>query len=159
MNKRDNIKKLVKKITSEVNEMEIQKSEKREYIYRSEQCKEIKKKWDVYASVGDLLEFIHTNNIPNDAKILLQRVEDVYFEKNGWETINKEGENYIYCKHHNEDIKSDKYLDKNKYPNFKQEDFKIFTDKDLEYSKNKYYVCWCPVKYPDDDNLYLDAHY
>ncbi|MEO6303962.1 MAG: hypothetical protein ABIP51_12400 [Bacteroidia bacterium] len=72
-------------------------------------------KYKHYSTVGDLKKFIELNKLPDDAKILVQRIEDFYFENNNWETINKE--------------------------------------------ESKYIVAWCPVKYKDDENLYLDCHY
>lgn len=36
-------------------------------------------------TVKDLLLFILANKIPLDSKILYQRIEDVYFEKHGWD--------------------------------------------------------------------------
>lgn len=75
-------------------------------------------------TVEQLLEFIKTNNIPMDAKVCYQRIEDSYFKPGtGW------GENSI--------MKSDQYnLGEDQY-------VKVFT----------------AVKYPDDKNLYLTAHY
>jgi hypothetical protein len=38
-----------------------------------------------YMTVGDLKKFIKENRIPDDALILYQRIEDVYFKKYGWD--------------------------------------------------------------------------
>lgn len=112
-----------------------------------------------YSTVGQLLEFIEKNNIPMDAKIMIQRVEDVYFEKNGWTTVNKEGYWYHSSKSFNDKIDSGKFDNKEEYPDLKTENLEKYTEEELENAKDKYYTCWCPVKYSDDDNLYLDAHY
>ena len=34
-------------------------------------------------TVGDLKKFIEEQGIPDDAKVMIQRVEDKYFENNG----------------------------------------------------------------------------
>lgn len=47
-------------------------------------------------TVGDLLKFIEKNNIPKDAKILVERIEDVYFLKHGWDVYLEEGEYTSY---------------------------------------------------------------
>lgn len=75
-------------------------------------------------TVEQLLEFIKVNNIPMDAKILYQRIEDSYFKPGtGW------GENST--------MKPDEY-------NIGEDQFiNVFT---------------C-IKYLNDDNLYLTAHY
>lgn len=75
-------------------------------------------------TVGQLLEFIRENNIPMDAKVLYQRIEDHYFSKGtGW------SENSI----------------------LKPDEYNLGTD--------QYVEVFTPIKYPDDRNLYLTAHY
>jgi hypothetical protein len=116
-------------------------------------------KYKHYSTVGQLLEFIEKHNIPMDAKIMIQRVEDVYFEKNGWKTVNKEGYWYHASKSFNDSIDSGELENKDEYPDVTEELLVKYTEEELENAKDKYYTCWCPVKYEDDDNLYLDAHY
>lgn len=115
-------------------------------------------KYKDYCTVGDLLKFIQDNNIPLDSKILIQRIEDSYFEK-GWHTMRKGGEHYHNALQWNKDIDDGKYLDKKQYQKMKEENLKKITPEDLERFKEEYYITWCPVKYNDDNNLYLDAHY
>ncbi len=114
-------------------------------------------------TVERLLEFIKENEIPMDAKILAQRIEDVYFEQHGWATIKKGGYWYNYGIRFNADIESGKYLDKEQYPQiikrYYKKHFKKISEKDLEKSKEEYHPIWCPVKYKNDDNLYMDLHY
>ena len=74
-------------------------------------------------TVEKLLEFIEDNNIPPTAKILYQRIEDVYFEKHGWNNV-------VVLKPDEYNVGQDQFLN----------------------------VC-TPIKYSDDDNLYLTAHY
>lgn len=80
-------------------------------------------------TVGWLKKFIEENNIPDESLILVQRVEDVYFEKHGW----------------------------SKSSVFKDNDMSLDTNDDG--FKTEYHRIWSPVKYKDDDNLYLDLHY
>ena len=54
-------------------------------------------------TVGDLRKYLETHNPPDDAIVLVERVEDIYFEKHGWETTKKvhsilEDENSEYIK-------------------------------------------------------------
>lgn len=46
--------------------------------------KEIKDRYKAHLNVGDLKKFIEQNNLPDDAKVLVQRVEDFYYEQNNW---------------------------------------------------------------------------
>lgn len=42
------------------------------------------KYWSDYLTVGKLKKYIEENKLPDDALILYQRIEDFYFNKNGW---------------------------------------------------------------------------
>ena len=118
----------------------------------------MKREYRNFCTIKDLKNFIEKYKIPDDAKIFLQRVEDVYFEKHNWETENKEGYHYYSFLRHNEKVDSGEFANKEEYPLLEEIPNK-FSEKDLELAKEKYYACWSPVKYPEDNNLYLDAHY
>lgn len=75
-------------------------------------------------TVKQLLDFIEKHNIPMDAVVRYERIEDSYFKKGtGW------GENST----------------------LKPDDYNIGTD--------QYIDAFTPIKYPDDNNLYITAHY
>lgn len=113
-----------------------------------------------YFTVGQLKEWIEKYNIPDSACILMQRVEDNYFEKHNWETIKKEGYWYHILKRHNKRIDEGYFLNKENFPNIKgdEEFLKKYSDKEMEEIKDEYYPCFSPVFY-DNEFLYLDAHY
>lgn len=116
------------------------------------------KKYKDHLTIKKLKEMIQ--DLPDDGLVLVQRIEDFYFENNNWGVILKEGESYHYSKKWNDDLDSGKYDDRNKYPNAKTEDFKSYTPEELELTKDQYHPAWCVVKYKDDpNNLYLDLHY
>ena len=46
-----------------------------------------KERYQDYLTVGELKKYI--SGMPSDAKVLIQRVKDVYFEKHGWETLKR----------------------------------------------------------------------
>ena len=79
-----------------------------------------------YTTVGELKKFLKDNKIPDEALILYQRIEDIYFKKYGW----------------------DKSMGTVKKPDF-----------ELEGMTDTYVTVWSPVKFKDDENLYLSAHY
>lgn len=112
-------------------------------------------------TVGRLLDFIEKFNIPRDAKVFYQRIEDSYFIGNdpGWRVVKKEGEFYHMALKINADIDSGKYFDKDNYPDAKPELMKKFSEQDLLDFREEYIVAFSPVKYKDDNNLYIDAHY
>lgn len=74
-------------------------------------------------TVGELLKFIEDNNIPNDAKVLYERIENVYFDECDWQGS-------IY---------------KQEYEN--------------EESYAQFIPAFTTIKFNDDNNLYLTAHF
>ena len=109
--------------------------------------------------VKELLEHIERNNIPMDAEVFIQRIEDFYVKVAKWEVIRKEGFHYNRLKFLNEKVESGEFNNKEKYPLIENpEDFR-YSEEELEQAKEQYFKSYCPVKYPDDNNLYIDAHY
>jgi hypothetical protein len=111
-----------------------------------------------FMTVGELKERI--KDIPDDGLVLIQRVEDLYYEENGWGVVLKEGEHYHYSKQWNQDLKSGKYEDEENYPNANPKLWEPIPDEDLELAKEQYHPAWSVVRYKDDlNNLYIDLHY
>ena len=58
------------------------------------EVKELSKKglkdYSDYLTVGRLKEFLNEHNLPDDAKVVVERVEDSYYEKGGWGVYLKE---------------------------------------------------------------------
>lgn len=85
-----------------------------------------------FLTVGGLKEFLYKHNLPNDSKVVIQRVEDVYYEKHNWGVYLKEGEH-----------------------TFKDKDGSI-----VKESLEQYHPAWCCSKYNDEDNiLFINLHY
>jgi len=92
-----------------------------------------------YCTVGILKEHLEKFNIPDNAPILIQRVEDVYYEKHNWGIYLKKGMDYC-MEDHNKLISKD--------PKF------------LKSMMEQYHPAWSPASYGDDkDILFLDLHY
>jgi hypothetical protein len=93
---------------------------------------ELKNKYEYFLTVGDLKEFLNKNNFPDDSKVLIQRIEDVYYEKLKWGVYLKKGEH-----------------------TFTDKDGNI-----VEKSLEQYHPAWCCVKYSDEDDvLFINLHY
>ena len=121
---------------------------------------EIVDKYKSYLTVGDLKKHLEKYNIPDDAKVLVQRVEDIYYENNNWSSYYKIGEQARHALQWNEDIKSGKYLNKEKYPSMKEENLIPNTEKEIKENMDQYHPVWSCVRYQNDhDLLFLDLHY
>lgn len=51
--------------------------------------------YDHYLTVRELLKFIEEHNLDKNAKVCVQRIEDVYYEKHGWSTVKKKQDDSI----------------------------------------------------------------
>ena len=93
---------------------------------------ELTNRYRSHLTVGDLKEFLYKHNFPNDAKVVIERVEDVYYEKHHWGVYLKEGDH-----------------------TFKDENGVI-----VKESLIQYHPAWCCVKYEEDDDvLFINLHY
>jgi len=125
---------------------------------------EIKNKWEHYYTVGQLRKFLEENkDIPDDAKIFIQRVEDVYFEEHHWGTIKIEGDMYWSEKRLIEKANpGGEFHDKEQYPKMTQEriDEILKLEETLDECKDEYVAVWWVFKYKDDKNgIFLTPHY
>lgn len=79
-------------------------------------------------TVGDLRDIIAKSGLPDTAKVLIQRVEDVYYEKHNWNVLYKEGEH-----------------------TFKDDSGGVVKESLEQYHP----ASWC---YSDDDMFFIDLH-
>ena len=109
-------------------------------------------------TVGKLIEYLHKNNIPKDAKIFVQRVEDCYYD-NGWSTVKKENEDTEFMRETNRLIDSGEYFNDDNYPDRNPNDVKKFTDEQIANSRDEYSPVFCIMHEKNNLNLYLNLHY
>lgn len=113
-----------------------------------------------FLTVGKLKAFLEKYQLPDDALVVVQRIEDKYYEKHGWGVYLKKGEQTHNLEQFNKDVESGKYLDKEQYPLIKEENLKLFTEEEIKESMEQYHPAWSYVFYKDDpDVLFLDLHY
>jgi hypothetical protein len=135
-------------------------------------------------TVGDILDFVKRHNVPSTAKVLVERIEDAYFDgidisgmsgqlkdgsfgilpagskSNGWRVYLKKGEGWWQCQSWNDDIDKGTYLDAEQYPRMQGKELKKYTEDELLNSMTQYIPAFCCVKYNDeDDNLLINIHY
>lgn len=118
-----------------------------------------------FCTVGKLLKFLNekleSGDLTEDSLVLSQRIEDRYFETDGWGVVRKKGWWYHYALDHNKKIDECYYLNKEEFPNIEENDpiLNKYSEEDLEQIKDQYHPVFCPVFYNDDNNLFLDSHY
>lgn len=79
-------------------------------------------KYSDYLTIGQLKEHIKEYNLPDHAKVVIQRVEDIYFEKHGWGVLKKESDLTYKCKEWNKELEKGKEYMSENYPNIKEGD-------------------------------------
>ena len=132
-------------------------------------------------TMGDLAEFVYKNpQIPRDAKVLIERIEDIYFEgvdisgmnstkgilpkgskSDGWKVLLVEGENYYNTKNFNEvmlqEIEDRKNGKESNYPKIDNPNDYIVELTDN--FKEQFFPAWCISKENDDSLVYIFNHY
>ncbi len=110
-------------------------------------------------TVGELKKYLVEHDIPDDAMVLVQRVEDVYFEDHYWGVYLKEGEEAYHCRKWNENIKDKRYL--KDHPGLKNM-MTPFSEEAIREAHEQYHPVRCCVTYVDDkdnnDFLFMDLH-
>lgn len=118
-----------------------------------------------HKTVGGLKEHIEKNNIPDSAIVMVQRIEDKYYENNNWNVYLKEGDFSYQMRIHNERINNGEFA-REDYPKMTDEQFAKFitpySEGEIKNACDQYTPIWCPVNYSDEDSkdfLFLDLHY
>lgn len=118
-------------------------------------------------SMKDLRKFVEMNpQIEDNTPVLIERVEDRYFEKNGWEVFKNEGFHYKQALKYNEDISKGKEvllrgnsdeIEELEYESQFIEQAELWSDEILDSVKEQFYSGHCIV---DNDGLVLIySHY
>lgn len=112
-------------------------------------------------TVGSLKKFLEQHpDISDDAPVLVERIEDFYFEKNGWRVYPKEGEHYHYVLETNKKMEKEiKRRERGEKPHYGMEDPSKFIKEPTDEDMNQYIPTWCCVKYTGEDALFIDLHY
>lgn len=115
-------------------------------------------------TVGGLKKSIEDYGIPDEAKVVIQRIEDVYYDRHGWGVMLKEGEQYHNAIQMNESMKEEisrrERGEEPEYPGIDDPTEYICEDEDfLKNLKDQYHPAWCVAGYKDRDFLFIDLHY
>jgi len=116
-------------------------------------------------TVGKLKEYLYKTELPADARVLIQRVEDVYYQNHGWDVFFKEGDdNHNFIKMNEnmrEEIARRERGEEPQYPQMEDPSKFIVpeTEEVLNSLKDQYHPAWCVFRYNDEEHLFIDLHY
>jgi hypothetical protein len=145
----------------------------------------LKTGWKDYLTVGELKAALE--KYPDEAKVLVQRVEDRYYEgvdisgltgtlsdgsvgvlpegtkADGWPVVLKKSSAYYHALDWNKEMHEEvlrKIAGEKPEFGFDNPEERLYTEEEIESMKDQYSPAWCVVQYKDDpNNLYLDLHY
>lgn len=147
---------------------------------------ELEERYNHGLTVGDLKRILLKSNLPDDGKVMIQRVEDRYYHGNdisglkgcqdtedgiyppgsvssGWGVYLKEGDHYHSVISMNKKMREEisrRELGEN--PEYMMDDpNKYITPEDnetLNELKEQYHPAWCVVSYKDEKHLFIDLH-
>lgn len=97
--------------------------------------------------MSDLRDFVNKNpQIPGDTMVVVERVEDRYFENQGWYVYNHPGWFYnTYLSFNNSMDEENERRKKGEKPEFGEIEYPLenkFTEDDLEGSKEQFFRAW-----------------
>ncbi len=105
-----------------------------------------------FLTAGKIKKFIEKFNIPDDAKVVIERVPDSYYNQkgNGWDVYLKENEHTHYFRERNKEIEAGKEKKK----------FMLLTEEEIKLGQTQYHPAFCCVYYKNDpDILFINLHY
>ena len=124
---------------------------------------EIENRFKDHLTIGDLKKWLDKNSdLPDDSKVLIQRVDDRYFKNNQWGVYLKDGETVYNQLNFNNDMREEierrENGEESEYPAIEYPSNLIteITD-DL---REQYFPAWCCVRYSDEEKImFIDAFY
>lgn len=118
---------------------------------------------DNYLTVGKLKSDIEKYNIPDSAIVATERVQDFYYDRNGWGVILRGGywyESMVRTNARmNEEIERRKRGEESEYPDMDDPSKYILDNESLEEHKSQYTPAFCSFSDDDKDFLFINLHH
>lgn len=113
--------------------------------------------------MSDLRDFVNKNpQIPGDTMVVVERVEDKYFENQGWHVYNHPGWFYnSYLSFNNSMDEENERRKRGEIPEFEAIENPLenkFTEDDLEESKEQFFRAW-DISNLDNKLILIYNHY
>lgn len=121
-------------------------------ILPEEMTKERLQSFDDFLTAGNIKEFLERFNIPDSAKVVIERVPDSYYNKrgNGWDVYLKDNEHTHWFRERNKEIESGEEPKKYLY----------MSEEEIKLAQTQYHPAFCCAYYKNDpDILFINLHY
>lgn len=121
---------------------------------------ELLNKYHDYLTVGGMKKVFEEQQLSDDAKILIERVQDFYYENNHWSVFRHGGYWYYSSLRMNEKIDSGEFADKSRYPKIDDPEKFRTSEKDLHEMQSQYHPAFCCFKSEEHPEfLLINLHY
>lgn len=113
-----------------------------------------------HLKLKDLRKLVaNTYTMDEDTVVLVERVEDFYFEKNGWDTYKAlDGLNYSSRMDLKEDLLQDDWQEE--YPKMTEEQRdSIINQSEADFYTEQFYAAWCVIADKENKIIKIHSHY
>ena len=114
-----------------------------------------------YLTVGKCKEMLANCSLSDDAIVVVQRVEDKYYENHSWGVYLEDEQDSYSMKKFNDDLRSGKFADNYEaYPHLTNKELREFTEVEIQHAQWQYHPVFSAWAKPGEtDVLFLDMHY
>lgn len=100
----------------------------------------------------------NTYSMDENTPVLVERVEDKYFEKNGWSTYKGLNQFYHQGSKLREDLKKENWMED--YPDLLQKERdSIINETETDYYTDQFYAAWCIIADKENKIIKIHSHY
>lgn len=112
-----------------------------------------------HLKLKDLRKLIaNTYTMDENTPVLVERVEDFYFEKNGWDTYKGVSAFYYQSSQLKENLKKDNWQED--YPDLSQEQRNsIINETEADYYTDQFYAAWYITSDKENKIIKIHSHY
>lgn len=116
-----------------------------------------------YLTVGRLRKLLDNSDLEDDALVMIERVEDVYFEEHSWKVYPKDSNLCEWIREVNrkmqDDIGGRERGEVSRFPDLDDPSKHITTEEELKDYQNQYHPAFSAFMYTDEKELFINLHY
>jgi hypothetical protein len=120
------------------------------YQLPDEMSKERLQSFDDFLTAGKIKDFLIRFNIPDSAKVVIERVPDSYYKPGSWDVYFKDNEHTHHLRERNKEIESGE----------KTKKYLFMSEEEMKLAMTQYHPAFCCAYYKNDpDILFINLHY
>lgn len=116
-----------------------------------------------YLTVGRLRKLLDNSDLGDDALVMIERVEDVYFEEHNWKVYPKDSHLCEWIRELNQKMRDDierrERGEVSRFPELENPLEYIVGSEEMELYKSQYHPAFSAFMYADEKELFINLHY